>query len=487
MRYLSVCSGIEAATVAWHGLGWTPVGFSEIEPFPSAVLAHHYPNVPNFGDMTKHEQWPLQPGSIDLLVGGTPCQSFSVAGLRAGLSDPRGGLMLTYLEIARRLRPRWVVWENVPGVLSSNGGRDFGSFLGALGELGYGWAYRVLDAQWVRTHGHPRAVPQRRRRVFVVGCLGDWGRAAQVLFERQSVQRDSSSRRATGKGASADAEGCAGTVSSKWAKGTGGPAGDECYNLTTQPIGYRWQNNRDGLQQDDAVAAMRASTGSSGFHEMNHPVVVQPVPFTKAKRAQSVTDDETWVDGQVNPTLWLFDQGNTRATTVAVAFPIDTQNMTEGHSSGGLGYGHLGDPSFTLTKGHSHAVAFQQNQIGEVRCGNIAGTVNTNSNASGRNTPMVAFTDAGQGQRIRLVDDSSETLRSTKRGPYSDYYNAMTVRRLTPRECERLQGFPDDYTLIPWRKKQAEDCPDGPRYKALGNSMAVNCMAWIGERIAGVL
>jgi DNA (cytosine-5)-methyltransferase 1 len=174
--------------------------------------------------------------------------------------------------------------------------------------------------------------------VFVVGCLGDWERAAQVLFERESVQRDSSSRRTTGQSASADAEGCAGTVSSKWAKGTGGPADDECYNLTTQPIGYRWQNNRDGLQQDDAVAAMRASAGSSGFHEMNHPVVAQ----------------------------------------------------------------------------------------------------------------------------------------------------AMTVRRLTPIECEFLQGFPRNYTLIPWRKKQAEDCPDGPRYKALGNSMAVNCMAWIGERIAAL-
>ena len=155
MKYLSICSGIEAATVAWHPLGWTPVAFSEIEPFPSAVLAHHYPNVPNLGDMTQHATWPIYAGDIDLLVGGTPCQSFSVAGLRKGLSDPRGGLMLTYLEIARRLRPRWVVWENVPGVLSSNGGRDFGSFLGALGELGYGWAYRVLDAQWCEHNGIP--------------------------------------------------------------------------------------------------------------------------------------------------------------------------------------------------------------------------------------------------------------------------------------------------------------------------------------------
>ena len=381
MRYLSVCSGIEAATVAWHGLGWTPVGFSEIEPFPSAVLAHHYPNVPNFGDMTKHEQWPLQPGSIDLLVGGTPCQSFSVAGLRAGLSDPRGGLMLTYLEIARRLRPRWVVWENVPGVLSSNGGRDFGSFLGALGELGYGWAYRVLDAQWCRTHGHPRAVPQRRRRVFVVGCLGDWTRAAQVLFERESVQRDSSTRRATGQGAAGNAEGGVGagiheTVGALCADThPGAYSGQDAYTgrLIPQPIGYRWQNNRDGLQQDDAVAALRASSGNSGFHEMNHPVV-------------------------------------------AVGF--NWQN--------GGGYGNANDGLGITVEGTGPLQ----------RC----------------NTPAVA--------------------------------QAMTVRRLTPRECERLQGFPDDYTLIPWRKKQAEDCPDGPRYKALGNSMAVNCMAWIGERIA---
>jgi len=146
LRYLSVCSGIEAASVAWHPLGWEPVAFSEIEKFPSAVLAHHYPTVPNLGDMTKFQEWPDEP--VELLVGGTPCQSFSVAGLRKGLEDPRGNLMLTYLAIAQRYRPRWLVWENVPGVLSSNGGRDFGTFLGALGEWGYGWAYRVLDAQW---------------------------------------------------------------------------------------------------------------------------------------------------------------------------------------------------------------------------------------------------------------------------------------------------------------------------------------------------
>jgi site-specific DNA-cytosine methylase len=181
VRYLSVCSGIEAASVAWEPLGWEPAAFAEVEKFPSAVLAHHWPQVPNMGDMTRHESWNL--GAINLLVGGTPCQSFSVAGLRKGLHDPRGGLMLTFLEIAQRQRPRWIVWENVPGVLSSHGGRDFGAFLGALGALGYGWAYRVLDAQWF-------GVAQRRRRVFVVGCLGDGAAAATVLFESESVCRN---------------------------------------------------------------------------------------------------------------------------------------------------------------------------------------------------------------------------------------------------------------------------------------------------------
>ena len=192
MRFLSVCSGIEAASVAWSPLGWKAVAFSEIEPFPCAVLAHHYHDTPNWGDMTKYKDWPDV--SIDLLCGGTPCQSFSVAGLRKGLDDPRGNLMLTFGAIAAKYRPQWLVWENVPGVLSSNGGRDFGAFLGMLGQLGYGFAYKVCDAQY---HG----VAQRRRRVFVVGCLGDWHSAAAVLFERHSLQGHPAPRREKGKAA----------------------------------------------------------------------------------------------------------------------------------------------------------------------------------------------------------------------------------------------------------------------------------------------
>lgn len=212
MRFLSVCSGIEAASVAWNPLGWNAVAFSEIEPFPCAVLAHHYPDTPNWGDMTKYKEWPDV--AIDLLCGGTPCQSFSVAGLRKGLDDPRGNLMLTFGAIAAKYRPKWLVWENVPGVLSSNKGKDFGTFLGMLGELGYGFAYRVLDAQFF-------GVPQRRRRVFVVGCLGDWRSAAAVLFERHGLSGDlAPSRKAR--------QGLAPTLSAR-TKGGGGLGTDfEC-------------------------------------------------------------------------------------------------------------------------------------------------------------------------------------------------------------------------------------------------------------------
>jgi len=195
MKYLSICIGIEAASTAWHSLGWEPLAFSEIEPFPCAVLAHHWPHVPNLGDMTKYENWPttIRP---DVIVGGTPCQAFSVAGLRKGLADPRGNLTLTFLAIVSRYRPKWVVWENVPGVLSDGTGA-FGSFLGGLGELGYGFAYRVLDAQFF-------GVAQRRRRVFVVAYLGDWRPAAAVLFERESLCGNPAPSREARENASTD-------------------------------------------------------------------------------------------------------------------------------------------------------------------------------------------------------------------------------------------------------------------------------------------
>lgn len=352
MKYGSVCSGIEAATAAWHGLGWQPSFFSEIEPFPRAVLTHHYPHVPLHGDFTtiKGNEY----GAIDLLVGGTPCQSFSVAGLRGGLDDDRGNLALEYLRLADRLRPRWLVWENVPGVLSSNGGRDFGSILGGMVELGYGIAYRVLDAQFF-------GVAQRRRRVFVVGYLGDWRRAAAVLFERHSLQGHSAPRREAG-------EKPAPTIS---ARPTGGGGLGTDFDLDGGLVA-RCVTTREGRRHDPSL--------------------------------------ETFITG-------------------------------------------------TLCNN-----------------GKAAGSATSQDAENGFLVPM-AFDLYNQKANL----DVFQTLATNPNGAPHVMRRAQAARRLTPRECERLQGFPDDYTLLPYRGKPAAD---GPRYKALGNSMAVPVMRWIGQRIA---
>jgi DNA (cytosine-5)-methyltransferase 1 len=366
---------MEAASVAWHPLGWTPVGFSEIEPFPCAILKHRFPNTPNYGSLTEYTSWPLEPGAIDLLVGGTPCQSFSVAGLRKGLADPRGNLALTFLGLADKLKPRWIVWENVPGVLSSGGGRDFGSFLGALVELGYGFAYRVLDAQYV---GGPRAVPQRRRRVFVVACLGDWRAAAEVLSLREGLrgylETGNKKRKSptSDAGASVDAGGLQRTV------------GTLCAD--THPGAYSGQD---------------AYTGR--LIPQPKPVVIDRAAFNQGQNAQ------------YEP--------------------------------------HIGESEVmdSLVARGPHAVAFDTyNQ--------------TTSNTS---------------QAVRSAASDVDHVGAV-------FSPTMAVRRLTPEECEKLQGFEPGHSRIHWKGKPAEECPDGPRYKACGNSMAVPVMRWIGERIAAV-
>ena len=450
MNYASVCDGIGAAHVAWQPLGWQCEWTAEIDAFPSAVVEQRW-GFPNRGDMTRFKEWDDAP--IDLLVGGTPCQSFSVAGLRKGLHDPRGGLMLTFLEIAQRHRPRWVVWENVPGVLSSNGGRDFGSFLGALGELGYGWAYRVLDAQWF-------GVAQRRRRVFVVGCLGDERRAAQVLFESESVRRDNPPSRAKGEGATYDVAPCIG-ASGRGFERAGETRGQDpvvaqpyrVANCLTQRMYkginttcdegqtpvlapqafYSTESRCDGIPVPDLSPPLKVGSNGGG----------QPpaVAFTKSKRAQSTTDDESRVPGEVSPTMSCFDQGDTRATTVVAVRTAQT-------SANGHGVAH--DVTHTLDRVQGQAVAF--------------------SHSAASNSHGIAY-----------VEEGTPPLRGGGAGnSMPAVAQAMSVRRLTPRECERLQGFPDDYTLVEYRKKPAAD---GPRYRALGNSMAVPVMRWIGERI----
>lgn len=483
MRYASVCDGIGAVHVAWQPLGWECAWTSEIEPFPATVVDHHW-KLKNLGDMTKLTEEMLNDcGPISLLCGGTPCQSFSVAGLRKGLEDPRGNLALRFTQLVGVLRPEWVVWENVPGVLSSGEGRDFGTFLGALAELGYGFAYRVLDAQWF-------GVAQRRRRVFVVANARDWRRAAAVLFERESLFGNPPTR-----GAERERTATAAALSTKGGRKDRGEASDGLV-----PVGFK-----ENMSTPDAAVGLCPTLQAENFHAVafapnqreevrelgdcstalqvqgTHQQTFVATPYTKAKRAQSDTDDETWVEGDVAPTQSCFDQGDVRATTV-VAFTTEQTpkfsseralTITKQSPSGG------GQPQCVM-----HPVAFTH-----------SGYSNQPAWMTGDRTDCLPASGHGDtsNQGIGLVvgcDDTAGTLRSNHRNnsdPRTEaamhVMHGMAVRRLTPKECERLQGFPDGYTDVTYRKKPAAD---GPRYKALGNSMAVPVMAWIGKRIAEV-
>lgn len=413
MRYLSVCSGIEAASVAWEPLGWEAAAFSEIAPFPSAVLAHRFPNVPNLGDMTKYQEWP-DVGPVQLLVGGTPCQSFSVAGLRGGMADPRGNLALVFLGLAARLRPLWVVWENVPGVLSSAEGRDFGSFLGGLGELGYGFAYRVLDAQYF-------GLAQRRKRVFVVGHLGDWRRAAAVLFERDCLSGNPPPSRQAG-------EGVAASPASGSHPGSNAAGRRREVNLVAKSL--RARANASHREDSDNYVPVANPLGSHHRRDdLDHDTYVPAIsPALKARDGKGPSSDG---DGDGAP-------------LVVHAFAQNQRDEVREMAVAGALAAEPGMKQQTY-------VAFTQNQEGDVLTGDVMASIGTNQNATGRNTPKVQL--------------------------------GMGVRRLTPRECERLQGFSDDWTLVPYRGKPASD---GPRYAAIGNSMAVPVVRWIGERIGQV-
>lgn len=388
MKFGSVCSGIEAASVAWHGLGWSASWLSEIEPFPCAVLAHYYPEVPNLGDMTALPERVLS-GEIDapdVLVGGTPCQAFSVAGLRGGLSDERGQLTIKFVELAnaidtirsrRNEQPSIVVWENVPGVLSSKD-NAFGCFLAALSgsdcELqptGKRWAnagivigeqrcvaWRVLDAQYF-------GVAQRRRRVFVVASARAGLCPAEVLFERQSVSGNTSQS---------------------------GSQGQDIARATSDSVGALCARTCQSISVQDA----------SQGHILPH---------------RMLSLGEYKLDEKAS-TIKARDY---KAPTDLVAIALAENTIGRKPLNGGNGDGFtVGGPMYTLNCAGVHGVSAEHQ-----------------------------------------------------------------VRRLTPTECERLQGFPDSYTAIPYRNKPAELCPDGPRYKALGNSMAVPVMRWIGERITG--
>lgn len=444
LKYGSVCSGIEAATVAWHPLGMRPVWFAEIETFPSAVLAHHYPDTPNLGDMTKLAALVLS-GKIaapDVLVGGTPCQAFSVAGMRQGMLDPRGALTIKYVELAdavdhvrtsRNEPESIIVWENVPGVLSDRG-NAFGCFLGALAgedcELqppGKRWqdagcvygpkrtiAWRILDAQYF-------GLAQRRRRVFVVASAREGFDPAQVLFEREGVRRDTAPSREAGQSITHPIAPC----------------------LTSSGRGV--ERGGDTREQDPVVAVQ----------------LVVGTQQANGKAAGSCTPQDAEPD-------MLVVHGTQDPCVSDIAFAL-------GRNSG-----------------QENAVAFTQNSRSEVRLingdGLIVGALAAEAGAQQQNYIAEAYTVSLRGRDGGATAELGESVAGCLRassggGDKAHVLHKSAVRRLTPRECERLQGFPDDYTMIARGKKAAEDCTDGPRYKAIGNSKAVPVVRWIGMRV----
>lgn len=455
MKYASVCSGVEAASLAWMPLGWEAAWFSEIEPFPCAVLKERFPNVPNLGDMTKIKIENLQngdqkfygengtyvivPGGVDLLVGGTPCQGFSVAGKRGGANDLRSALCFTYIRILKTMRPKWFVWENVPGVFSTNGGDDFKEFIRQIDALGYHVAWRVLDAQYVRVDGFPRAVPQRRRRVFAVGHIGGWEYPAEVLFEPSSLQRDTPPCRVKGKGFTADLK-----------RSVGATDHDECNRLIRMRAGKTGGGKEALISEELSLALLSIGNDQTLIH----------------------TSGRLWDESGVNPTLNQCSAGS--GTIGASNQELFSQNfnglvMSVGESDRG-GYTEQGAAQTLEAHKDQHRKNIVAVSIGNGQVDSLV------------NEPELA-------QTLNCMHDQQAVLYLNDQGgsvmQVEPYKNA-TVRRLLPIEAERLMGFPDNWTRISWKDKAEEDCTDSPRYKACGNSMCVNVMRWLGIRIENV-
>ncbi|MDH1748414.1 phage N-6-adenine-methyltransferase [Enterobacter hormaechei] len=479
MKYGSVCSGIEAASKAWEPLGWKPAWFSEIEPFPSAVLAHHWPEVTNLGDMTKIAD-AVRAGEVeapDILVGGTPCQAFSIAGLREGLSDDRGQLTLSYVELANAIdakrRERGepesiIVWENVPGVLSSKD-NAFGCFLAGLaGEsselqpAGGKWthagcvsgpqrviAWRVLDAQFF-------GVAQRRRRVFVVSSARKGFDPAAVLFELNSVRRDSAPRRETQKAVAALTPRGVGTCGADDNQAQARHLIAECANgdVSHTLKGEGFDGSEDGTGRGvpvvdfgggntsgniDVAACLTAKGQRIDFEVETFAVHGTQDPDTNRELAHTLGRN----NGQENACIAFSYKDNGADATSDLSPTVRAGNHDKSHAN----------------SGQPPAICIQHASIGRHDAAGPQGK--------------------GYQEDVAFTQDSRSSADVVQYG--------MQVRRLTPIECERLQGFPDNHTLIGWRGKDAAECPDGPRYKAIGNSMAVPVMRWIGERIAAAL
>lgn len=541
MKYVSIFSGIEAATVAWHPLGWEPLAFSEIDPFPSTVLQHHYPDIPNLGDITKID-WSPYVGAADIVVGGSPCQSFSVAGKREGLAGA-SGLMFEYIRAVRELRPRWFVWENVPGAFTSERGEAYRQLLSEMDALGYGLAWRVLDAQFF-------GVAQRRERVFLVGSLGTM-RCAEVLFERESLSWNHQSSRQKRQALTEEAQervgeadhdsGCLnpGETQSRRVY----PASGVYPTLSTREKSGQNQESVFTQFGDDVAGTLTSRYDSSPCVDRGANVVVdERDKVFLCQTAQTGSNGKLVKQDDVMNTL---DRTNSTAVAALDFNPTDARlryanddvsqtltarartggnqvplvqvqplvfNPNAGITEKGGGFALSEDVTPTLKTDHNSAVAFASNQRDEVRELEVAGALAaqpgikqqtyicradgqanamtsvdmapTLTSHAKKDPPLIYPAEDSIGEDALIQRDMSATLSTHNTQTLitgGREKRSLTVRRLTPRECERLQGFPDDYTDIPYRNK--EHAPDGPRYKALGNSMTGTAMRWIGERI----
>ena len=516
LTFGSVCSGIEAACVAWKPLGWECAFVSEIEKFPNAVLKHRYPQIQNLGDMTSDDfiKQAKSCGKIDLLSGGTPCQSFSVAGKRKSLSDERGNLTLRFIEIAHELRPTWIVWENVQGVLNTED-NAFGCFLaglvgadaplvsryegGAWPSAGiadgpiYGVAWRILDAQHF-------GVPQRRRRVWVVGYLGDWRRAAQVLFEskgmcwnpqtseeaRERVAPTISARTKGGGGLGTDFDLDGGLIC-KCLK-----AGSNKQDPTHET--YIVMQKRMESCNPDAVAHTLRGEGFDASEDgtgRGTPIIADTLRSHPRPGSNSLgnviafsSKDHGADAGDKAPTLRAggHDESHPNAG-VPPAVVYDMRGNGDGDKVPNLTGDHAGRPTDYTPMVFEPRLARNDRGAPDKICPPLK----AQSGQTGKGDAAPVVFQQNSRSEVRLTGGDGKISGSVTSQPGVQQQNyakiGMTVRRLMPIECERLQDFGDNHTKIPWRGKPADQCPDGPRHKAIGNSWAVCCARWIGKRI----
>lgn len=576
IRYGSVCSGIEAATVAWHSLGWEPAWFSEIEKFPKAVLAHHYPDIPDLGDMC-NIALAIRGGTVeapDMLVGGTPCQAFSIAGLKKSLDDERGNLSLEYVRIAdaiddvrsvRGEQPVITLWENVPGVLNTKD-NAFGCLLGALaGEdmpmepPGGRWknagcvfgpkrsiCWRVLDAQFF-------GLAQRRRRVFVVSSAREGFRPQEILFEFEGGRRDTPPGREEGQGTAPAAQGGTGAGGAKTFDIRDRRDGDTVSALVgdhaSRPTDYTPVVTESVLPFDTTQVTSKYNYSNPKEGDPCHPLAAGAHPPAVAVGSETGAQAVDVRHGTVGGTAKMLQAGgmgsdrgmcinalphvislqDVRARDKAqnsrgwndegVSYTVDaaaTQGVAYGadlsQKAEGIGFKEEQAPCVApgTHPGHGAHAVYEKVASGETgpafafqACVDRADPGVSTNGERAYTLPTNPMSDRGQAVAFKSSyhtrgkdkassevcppptkeadkGDQDPPVLSSAEPPARKVYQ---VRRLIPRECERLQGFPDDYTRIPWRKKDPEDCPDGPRYKALGNSMAVTVMAWIGSRM----